>query len=84
MFRGAGKDISEDERSSRRKHVHVFFQENTWVDSQVAVDWVNKTLNLLQNILKKSIYYNHEHNILRLFDTLPNFPFTTSESSRDY
>ena len=27
---------------------------------------------------------NHAHNILRLFDTLPNFLFTTSETKRDY
>ena len=28
--------------------------------------------------------YNHFHNILRLFDVLPNFLFTTSETMRDY
>ena len=28
--------------------------------------------------------YNHFHNILSLFDVLPNFPFTTSETMRDY
>ena len=28
--------------------------------------------------------YNHVHNILRLFDLLPNFPFTTSETMGDY
>ena len=28
--------------------------------------------------------YNHFHNILGLFDVLPNFPFTTSETMRDY
>ena len=28
--------------------------------------------------------YNHGHNILKLFDTLPNFLFTTSETKRDY
>ena len=27
---------------------------------------------------------NHFHNILRLFDFLPNFPFTTSEKMHDY
>ena len=27
---------------------------------------------------------NHFHNILRLFDVLPNFPFTTSETIRHY
>ena len=28
--------------------------------------------------------YNHFHNILRLFDDLTNFPFTTSETMGDY
>ena len=28
--------------------------------------------------------YNHFHNILRLFDVLPNFPFTTSKTMGDY
>ena len=28
--------------------------------------------------------YNLGHNILRLFDVLPNFPFTTGETNRDY
>ena len=37
----------------------------------------------------KTKYYfsadcSHCHNILRLFDVLPNFPFTTSETMRDY
>ena len=30
------------------------------------------------------LYYNHGHNIVRLFDTLPNFLFTISETKRDY
>ena len=29
-------------------------------------------------------YDNHVHNILKLFDLLPNFPFTISETKRDY
>ena len=28
--------------------------------------------------------YNHFHNILRLFDVLPNFPVTKSEKMGDY
>ena len=28
--------------------------------------------------------YNRYHNALRLFDVLPNFPFATSETMRDY
>ena len=30
-----------------------------------------------------SLYYNHGHNILRLFDIWPNFSFTTSETNCD-
>ena len=30
------------------------------------------------------VNYNHFHNILRLFDVLPNLPFTTSETMRGY
>ena len=33
---------------------------------------------------KKNIADNHVHNILRLFDVLPNFIFTTSETKHDY
>ena len=29
-------------------------------------------------------FYNHFHNILRLFDILPNFSVTASETMRDY
>ena len=31
-----------------------------------------------------NIFYNPFHNILRLFDVLPTFPFTTSETMGDY
>ena len=37
----------------------------------------------IHDIFLKTIY-NHFHNILRLFDVLPNFPFTTSERMGDY
>ena len=30
----------------------------------------------------KIIADNHGHNIFRIFDVLPNFPFTTSETKR--
>ena len=35
-----------------------------------------------ENYSQKTI--NHFHNILRLFDVLPNFLFTTSETMHDY
>ena len=33
---------------------------------------------------KENFADNHFYNILRLFDVLPNLPFTTSEAKRDY
>ena len=35
-------------------------------------------------LVKRSENYNQFHNILRLFDVLPNFPFTASEMMGDY
>ena len=29
-------------------------------------------------------FYNHGHNIMRIFDVLPNFPFTASDTKPDY
>ena len=31
-----------------------------------------------------ALIYNHGHNIIRIFEVLPNFPFTTSETKPDY
>ena len=53
---------------------------------------MKKNKAMAQEILKMSIlypktskeFYNYFHNILRLFDVLPNFPSTTSETMRDY
>ena len=47
----------------------------------VEVNFSKKLPNL--NISKYSTY-KHFHNILRLLDDLPNFPFTTSETIRYY
>ena len=43
------------------------------------IDFSNRTVD--KN--KKTFADNHGHNILRVFDTLPNFLFTTSEAKRD-
>ena len=42
------------------------------------------TLQGINFPLLERICYNSGHNILRLFDVLPNFSFTTSETNRDY
>ena len=39
---------------------------------------------LATNPANPAKHYNHFHNILRLFDVLSNFPFTKSETMRDY
>ena len=33
---------------------------------------------------KENFKHSHFHNILRIFDVLPNFAFATSETKRDY
>ena len=40
--------------------------------------------HLLRISLTESFNFCEVHNILRLFDILPNYPFTTSEMMRDY
>ena len=40
--------------------------------------------NVFLNDVLTVLTYNHFHNILRLSDVLPSFPFTTSETMRDY
>ena len=36
------------------------------------------------DLSREQLSYNHFHNILRHFDVLSNFPFTTSETKRNY
>ena len=43
----------------------------------------NEALFIFTIFVSTSIY-DHFHNILRLFDVLPNFPFTTSETMGDH
>ena len=35
-------------------------------------------------IKRNYVTYNHRNNIVELFDVLQNFPFTTSETKRNY
>ena len=49
---------------------------------------LSKQANYLKRMNKELGYwifsYNRFHNVLRLFDVMPNFPFITSETMRDY
>ena len=46
------------------------------------LDWDSYIISIAKNFSKCS--HNHFHNILRLFDVLPNFSFTTSEMMPNY
>ena len=45
---------------------------------------LQESLYTSTNLFKNTSIYNQFHNILRLFDVLPNFPFTPSETMCDY
>ena len=45
---------------------------------------ISETTSLWVLTCQMSSFYNDGQNILRLFDDLPNFPFTTSETKNDY
>ena len=51
------------------------------------IRWMRRIQRICRIRILIRIYitlYNQMHNILRLFNDLPNFPFTTSETMRDY
>ena len=50
---------------------------------RAAKEWLNIFLTKCTEVVVFAVTYNHFHNILSLFDVLPNFPFTTSETMRD-
>ena len=55
--------------------------------SQTSVKkWQNneKSEKMSPTSVKKMTNYNHGHNIMRIFDVLPNFPFTASGTKSDY
>ena len=75
-------------RNIFRKHF-----EEKYKHTKVALNFVLKQcfsqkkkkthfIVILVNLLYRDqiVSYNRFHNILRLFDVLPNFPFTTSET----
>ena len=44
IFRGKGLRIMNDEKEAWHKDVDVYFQDNTWTDTEFSFNWVNKTL----------------------------------------
>ena len=67
----------------------IEFTTADFVILKAAIKW--KILSFFE---KKEIFlpwlnfadanYNHGHNIMRSFDVLPSFPFTTNETKPDY
>ena len=53
---------------------------------QSIIRFTERQLGKIKEIsrLHRIISYNHVHNIMRIFDILPNFPFITSETKPDY
>ena len=49
----------------------------------IVYDFLQQVCCILNMEIELLCIYNHFHNILRLFDVLPNFPFTTSEMMYD-
>ena len=43
-FEGTEKGIKQSERLAYHPHVDVYFQKNAWADTEVSVEWANKTL----------------------------------------
>ena len=53
-----------------------------WKNELDSLEKENK--GMTNNSGTEQAIYNLGHNILRLFDVLPNFPFATSETNCDY
>ena len=61
--------------------VNVKFQQKLAVFES---SWLVRITLLGQNYVLRQAGYDHGHNILRLFDVSPNFPFTRSETMLHY
>ena len=66
----------------------ILHAKGLWKEYFSANEWLHKTLFARpgDRFLKKwqLTHYNHGHNIFKIFDTLLNFLFTTSETKRGY
>ena len=70
-----------DDASSNQPSI---FKTKNWVEIN---DESRGTYNFNSQIKFENYYvkiYNHFHNIVRLFDVVPIFPFSTSETMVDY
>ena len=85
-----------DKQPESHGTIKVLVQTRCEVDIMFRNEWVKKIpqhgdfFTIQKNVfahkhrLKNKVNYNHFHNILRLFDVLPNCPFTTSETMDNY
>ena len=65
-------------------HTKVFLWYATWIKKHISITYLFYYICIYVNFLINKYYvnYNHGHNIMRIFDVLPNFSFTTSETKR--
>ena len=77
-----GKRVNNNKKSSVKDHCILSGHVCSFEDFTV-LDYKSHKFKVL---IKESLLvnYNQFHNILRLFDVLPNFPFTTSQTMGDY
>ena len=59
----------------------VLVEKKNYIANYIFTNYIT---NYIKNYKLHISSYNHFHNILRLSDILPNFPFTASETKRDY
>jgi len=57
VFRTPKKCITDDESSLWHPEVDVYFQENAWVDSKVALEWVENTLKHATSHLNRFVLF---------------------------
>ena len=78
--------INEDSKKIQHAALSLSFNRKKIKE---GIDISNKFGALFTDLLKAfdcliTLYYNLGHNILRLVDVSPSFPFTTSDTNRDY
>ena len=61
----------------------LFAKNFLWKSSYLINTLVRELFDPGTSDFGTQIFYNQFHNILRLFNVLPNFPFTTSEMMGD-
>ena len=65
-------------------HPYDPFVAKTWISGLLVEKHLKHLVVYCLIHLQKNVFYNQFQNVLKLFDVLPNFPFTSSEMMGDY